>query len=316
MYKDKDGRENRERVEPENTVSFDPKSFTMKKNKMPLKEAMKNSFVRENTVADLVYMDRLIKIARGVTGTGIVNPIIPELSAKMDPKRMKELVSRVEKEMSATMPKREEVTYFFTEPSIRERVLSRMGSGSEDTPVPKSLIMRETEREMFLIERNRQENRIREEIQSGGYDAKKRAEIMKQVEAIKNERRNAIEEWKKQTVEEDSATGSGAEASNGSGSTTQSGAVTEPVAPAPIVKTPAPAPIVKTPVPAPTPVPVVEAPKPKDTDGDEIPDMEDNCPGKPNPGQRDADGDGMGDLCDSTPFGVKMPAVSSEPVVR
>lgn len=37
----------------------------------------------------------------------------------------------------------------------------------------------------------------------------------------------------------------------------------------------------------------VETPVPKDSDGDEVPDFEDNCPGKPNPGQRDTDGDGL-----------------------
>lgn len=35
-----------------------------------------------------------------------------------------------------------------------------------------------------------------------------------------------------------------------------------------------------------------------DTDGDEIPDVNDNCPLVPNPDQRDSDGDGVGDLCD------------------
>jgi MYXO-CTERM domain-containing protein len=35
-----------------------------------------------------------------------------------------------------------------------------------------------------------------------------------------------------------------------------------------------------------------------DTDGDDIPFSEDNCPGDPNPGQEDSDGDGRGDACD------------------
>jgi hypothetical protein len=39
-----------------------------------------------------------------------------------------------------------------------------------------------------------------------------------------------------------------------------------------------------------------------DTDGDGIPDAEDNCPTDYNPAQTDSDGDGIGDACDSTPF--------------
>ena len=40
-------------------------------------------------------------------------------------------------------------------------------------------------------------------------------------------------------------------------------------------------------------------PPPADTDGDGIPDTEDNCPAVPNPDQRDTDGDDIGDACDT-----------------
>src|SRR5207253_1486994 len=43
-------------------------------------------------------------------------------------------------------------------------------------------------------------------------------------------------------------------------------------------------------------------PSTEDTDGDGIPDAQDNCPAIPNPAQTDTDGDGMGDLCDPCPL--------------
>ena len=46
-----------------------------------------------------------------------------------------------------------------------------------------------------------------------------------------------------------------------------------------------------------------------DSDGDGIPDWEDNCPWTANNDQADADGDGVGDSCDScpgTPLGVAV----------
>lgn len=67
IYQDKDGIENRERVEPENGVTLDGKSREMKKRKLAMASFMNDAFVRDNTVRDLVYMDRLEKMARGFT---------------------------------------------------------------------------------------------------------------------------------------------------------------------------------------------------------------------------------------------------------
>lgn len=46
----------------------------------------------------------------------------------------------------------------------------------------------------------------------------------------------------------------------------------------------------------------VDLPPPVDTDGDTVPDAEDNCPDDPNASQRDSDGDTIGDACDPTPY--------------
>ncbi len=53
-----------------------------------------------------------------------------------------------------------------------------------------------------------------------------------------------------------------------------------------------------------------------DNDGDGIPDVRDNCPLTPNPGQRDADGDGIGDACDDEPLspGTKLPDLDGDGV--
>jgi hypothetical protein len=49
-----------------------------------------------------------------------------------------------------------------------------------------------------------------------------------------------------------------------------------------------------------------------DTDGDGIPDGEDNCPDAANPGQEDRDNDGLGDACDSCPIAQILGESSEE----
>jgi hypothetical protein len=41
---------------------------------------------------------------------------------------------------------------------------------------------------------------------------------------------------------------------------------------------------------------------PSDSDGDGIPDVDDNCPHRSNAGQQDSDNDGIGNVCDDNPF--------------
>jgi Tol biopolymer transport system component len=50
---------------------------------------------------------------------------------------------------------------------------------------------------------------------------------------------------------------------------------------------------------------IIAVTSPTDTDGDGVPDDQDNCPTIANPGQEDSDGDGVGDLCDVQPIAGK-----------
>lgn len=148
-YRDKDGIENRERVEPENGLVFEPKAFRLKKNRLAMATVMNDAFVRDNTVKDLVYMDRLEKMARGFSGSGLTDPMDDTVKSKLDRSKLKAILPRIQKEMDASMPKADEIDFFFKEPTIRDRVKAKMGSGA--VSLSKGLLMRETEREAYLV---------------------------------------------------------------------------------------------------------------------------------------------------------------------
>ncbi len=63
---------------------------------------------------------------------------------------------------------------------------------------------------------------------------------------------------------------------------------------------PPPPPVVKVALPAPLPAPIL----PPDKDKDGVPDVQDNCPGTPNPDQADIDRNGTGAACQE---GVEIP---------
>jgi hypothetical protein len=59
---------------------------------------------------------------------------------------------------------------------------------------------------------------------------------------------------------------------------------------------------------------------PPDSDGDGVPDYQDNCPDDANADQKDSDGDGLGDVCDLTPYpmpvgGIAVPVNKLEVLV-
>lgn len=192
-YKDKDGIENRERVEPENGVVFEPKAFKMKKNRLAMAVVMNDAFVRDNTVKDLVYMDRLEKMARGFSGSGLTDPMDDTVKSKLDRSRLRTILPRIQKEMDASMPKADEVDYFFKEPTIRDRVRAKMGSGA--VSLSKGLLMRETEREAFLVQQDGMIGTTRKEIARGASSGELRQKITKRVEELRGERARKIKEW-------------------------------------------------------------------------------------------------------------------------
>lgn len=257
-YLDADGIEMRERVEPENGIALNSKKREVKKRKIPITEAMKRSFVRENTLKDLAYMLRLLELAEEKqVANGIVTPLISEIEGRLDKKSLNELRSRLEKEISATLPKYEEIPVYYSESSIRERVLKNIeGLGESEI---RKILLQESEREAFLVFQDQKIAQIRREIQNQPSDAELREKIAKRVEDLRAERQRRIEEWKKERFEILSESGaviqSGVLSENGSllemGAVVQTGAFSENgTMPQKIESTPLPP---ETPTPTPKP---------------------------------------------------------------
>lgn len=194
-FLDKDGIETRERVEPENGIGFDASKRELKKKKFSVSDAMKRSFVRENTIQDLAYMRRLADMADEKSGSGLTDPILSEIEGRLDRKSLREIRERLAKEISSTLPKRDEIPAFFSDPTLRERALSETASGSTDHV--RSVLLREVEREAFLLNQDRKISNVRREAADRPSDSGLRSEITKKVGELREERLRRIEEWKK-----------------------------------------------------------------------------------------------------------------------
>lgn len=207
-YQDKDGIENRERVEPEQGLAFDTETRQIKKKKHSMPALIAEPFIRENTVRDLVYMDRLEKMARGFSGTGMTDPL-ENVGTRLDKTKLRSILPRIQKEMEATMPKADEMESFFKESTIKGRVKAKMGTGT--AMPPKNFLMRETEREAFLLDQDWKIGKTRKEISDKAADAESRKEITKKVDALREERARKIREWMEAKDEDaESPTASGA----------------------------------------------------------------------------------------------------------
>jgi hypothetical protein len=208
-YKDAAGVETKERVLPEEGFSFDAKDRKKNKKKLVMAEVMKDDFVRQNTVEDLVYMNTVRKAV--LEGKNPIESVMPKADAKFlakfDTSRIKSFEERLGKELTATAPKKEEIPFFFTEPTIRERALKFADSGAASSGTtqgtdPLNEILKEVGREVILIEKNREMERVRREIEGQVPDAEKRKDVEKRVELIRKEMTDRVEEWKKEPLPE------------------------------------------------------------------------------------------------------------------
>lgn len=129
-----------------------------------------------------------------------------KMRSKLDKTKLKAILPRIRKEMESTMPKADEMDSFFKEQTIKNRIKAKMGTGT-DMP-SKSFLMRETEREAFLLEQDATIDRTRKEISKEASDAESRLKVTKRVESLRDERAKRIREWMEMGDGEETGSGS------------------------------------------------------------------------------------------------------------
>lgn len=99
-----------DRLKPESQFTYSNSGRTTKIESFSGKVALADTFVRENTKRDLVYIDELAKKKPDNTN----------------------LIKRLDGELAASMPTKEEIPVFFDEPTLRKVALKRH---EQDQPI-------------------------------------------------------------------------------------------------------------------------------------------------------------------------------------
>ncbi len=88
-------------------------------------------------------------------------------------------------------------------PARTLKVIAVTGTNGKTTTVNYlNEILKEVGREVVLIEKNREMERVRREIEGQVPDAEKRKDVEKRVELIRKEMTDRVEEWKKEPLPE------------------------------------------------------------------------------------------------------------------
>lgn len=129
---------------------------------------------------------------------------LENVERRLDKTKLAAILPRIQKEMEATLPKSDEMDAFFKEPTIKNRLKAKMGTGGS---LPsKNFLMREAEREAFLLEQDWRIGKTRKEISNEAADAESRKAVTKKVDALREERARKIREWM-EARDEDSESG-------------------------------------------------------------------------------------------------------------